>query len=456
MIEQGPYIHIGLALRGDVQVMKVLSVAALVAATFSTGTVAEAAVAPMPGAPPQVRDALADDPVPPLDGLLDLLPPDLGGLLDDVVPPFPRAQLFVDPAGDDTHDGSLGAPLRTIQAALNKALPGTQINLAAGAYHEQPRTVVSGRPGAPITIKGPEVGTDVGGRRKAVLYGVGRIFNIDHSYYTLDGFTIDGQEALRDTKFPTDLDSIAAFKDSIQAQVKDDKLIYVGSADTSRDITGVVISNMYLRRAGTECVRLRNNSHHNLVVNSLIEHCGVFGKKDPANPQRFEYHNGEGIYIGTSPKNTTQPMYKNDPSSGNVVAYNVIRTLGSECFDVKENAHDNVLVRNSCAGNTEPAIQFQGSNVELRGHSNIVRNNKIFSSAGVNVKIQPDGAEWDKGGNSVVDNEMSDAPFALQFGSLVPTGPMCGNVATTKELVFHNNTGVYGDDATAPDFTAPC
>jgi hypothetical protein len=422
--------------------MKVLPTAALVAAMFFAGPVVEA-------------QAATHAPPPPPEGLLEVVPPDLRGLLDDILPPF-RVQLHVDPAGNDANDGSAAAPLRTIQAALNKAAPGTRINLAAGEYREQPRTVVSGRPGAPIVIKGPEVGTEVSGRRKAVLYGVGRIFNIDHSHYTLDGFTIDGQEALRDVEFPTDINTITAFKDSIQGQAKDDKLIYVGSADTSRDITGVTISNMYLRRAGTECVRFRNNSHHNLVINSLIEHCGVFGKKDPARPDRFGYHNGEGVYIGTSPKNVTQPMHKNDTSSSNVVALNVIRTLGSECFNVKENAHDNVFALNSCSGNTEPAAPFQGSNVELRGHSNIVRDNKIFSSAGVGVKIKPDTAEFDKGGNVVVDNEIYDAPYAMQFASLVPPGKMCGNVVRTKELVFHNTSGEYGDGATPPDFTAPC
>jgi hypothetical protein len=370
----------------------------------------------------------------------------------EIVPLLPRTQLHVDPAGDDGNDGSAGAPLRTIQAALTRATPGTRINLAPGEYREQLQTVVGGLPWAPITIKGPEVGMSVSGRRKAVVYGTGRVFRIDHSFYTLDGFTIDGQEALKDTEFPTDITTVNAFKDSVQSKAKDSKLVYVGSSDTSRDITGIRIHNMYLTRAGTECVRLRNSSHHNTITRSLIEYCGVFGKPDG---QRFAYHNGEGVYIGTSPKSTTQPMHENDPSSRNIVAYNTIRTFGSECFNVKENAHDNVLVFNSCSDNTEPT-EFQGSNIELRGHSNTVRNNKIFSSAGVGVKIKPDGAEYDKGGNSLVDNHFSDAPFALQFNSLVPSGRVCGNVVKTKEPVFYNDTGDYGDGVTPPDLTARC
>ena len=435
-------------------VTRVISVVALVATMFFTGAVAEAA--PAGGASDKAGVTAGAD-LPPLgdEDLIDVIRSIVGEQLADVVPPLPRSQLYVDPAGNDVNDGSMKAPLRTIQAALAKATPGTRINLAPGEYHEQPRTVVNGTPDAPITIKGPQVGVEGGGRGKAVLYGTGRIFNIDHSYYILDGFTIDGQEALKDVEFPTDIRTVNEFKDSVQAKVKDGRLIYVGSADSTRDLTGIKIINMHLRRGGGECVRMRNNAHHNIIVRSLIEYCGVFGKKDPANPERFGYHNGEGVYIGTSPGSTSQPMHKNDTSSQNIVVHNTIRTFGSECFNVKENAHDNLLVNSVCSDNTEPT-EFQGSNVELRGPANIVKHNKIFSSAGVGVKIKPDSAGFDKGGNSVVNNEIGDAPYALQYNSLVPQGPMCGNVVTTKEPVFYNNTGDYGDGATPPNITDPC
>jgi hypothetical protein len=204
------------------------------------GTVAEAAAAtPEPSGSPQAHAGIGAESLPPLDDLLDILPSGLQGVLDGVLPPLlPGPQLYVDPAGDDGNDGSSGTPLRTIQAALNKATPGTRINLAAGEYREQPRTVVSGRRGAPITIKGPEVGTEADGRAKAILYGTGRVFNIDHSYYTLEGFTIDGQEQLSAAQLPTDLGAVDAFKNSVQSQVEDSKLIYIGSADTARDVTG--------------------------------------------------------------------------------------------------------------------------------------------------------------------------------------------------------------------------
>ena len=370
--------------------------------------------------------------------------------------PTPTAQLYVAPTGNDTGDGSERAPLRTIQTALDRATPGTQINLAPGDYHEKLQTKIDGMSDAPIWVKGPESGKDKSGRYLATLYGTGRIFSIDHSNYILDGFTIDGQEKLpHTTELPTDFATVDVFKDSVKELVQDSKLIYIGAGDAVRDVTGVTISNMFLARAGTECVRLRNNAHDNIIMDSVIEYCGMFGKKKDDGVERAVYHNGEGVYIGTSPKSDTQPMHANDGSSHNVVTRNTIRTFGSECFNVKENAHDNVFEDNICSDNAESS-EFQGSNIELRGHSNIIRNNEISNSAGVSVKIKSDEQEYDKGGNTVQGNRMSGAPAALQFNSTAPPGPMCGNVMTTEAMVFVNSSGDHGDGVPAPDITAPC
>ena len=44
--------------------------------------------------------------------------------------------------------------------------------------------------------------------------------------------------------------------------------------------------------------------------------------------ERYRYRNGEGVYIGTSPKSTTQPMFANDTSHDNVVRDSAIATSG--------------------------------------------------------------------------------------------------------------------------------
>ena len=362
-------------------------------------------------------------------------------------PPVATAALYVDPRGSDTDDGTAAAPLATIQAALDEATPGTVINLAPGVYRETLATVRDGAPGAPITIKGPESGKDRAGRYRAVVYGTGRVVSVNHSYYTFDGFTIDGQEKLAGTAYPTDLAAVTAFKNRVQPQVADGRLIYIGAADDTRDLTGITIHNMFLNGAGGECVRLRNNAHDNAITDSVIQYCGMFGKGD--DDERAKYHNGEGVYIGTSPNSDSQPMHANDGSSRNLVARNTIRTFGSECFNVKENAHDNVLEDNVCSDNTESA-EFDGSNIELRGHSNVVRNNEISDSAGVNIKIRSDSKKFDRGGNVVENNRISGGAAVFMLDSAVPQGRMCGNRVTTRTLTLDD------DDEPVGDITAPC
>jgi len=363
--------------------------------------------------------------------------------------PPPARSVYVDPAGSDSNDGSQGAPFQTIQAALEQATPGTTINLAPGNYYEELATVHDGLPDAPITIKGPESGKDRAGRYKATVYSASRVVNIDNSYYTLDGFTVDGQENLANTPYPTDLATIDAFKTSVQAQVSDSRLIYIGSADDVRDVTGVTIKNMFLNGGGGECVRLRNNAHGNTITDSVVQYCGMYGKGG-SDEDRTEFHNGEGIYIGTSPKSDDQPMYENDSSSNNTITNNLIRTFGSECLNVKENAHDNLFEGNVCSDNAE-SIDFDGSNVELRGFQNIVRGNVISDSAGYNVKIQSDEDEYDKGGNSIENNRISAAAAEpLKIKSSAVQGQICGNVlqSTADELI--EGEGFTGDP------TAPC
>jgi hypothetical protein len=248
----------------------------------------------------------------------------------------------------------------------------------------------------------------------------------------VEGLTVDGQPGIPVGRFPATLAGARTFKDGVQGIVANSKLIYVGYAASSRDITGVVLDNLFLHGAGGECVRLRNNAFGNIVSNSVIQWCGVASSGDDV--ARYRYHNGEGVYIGTSPKSVAQPMYASDTSHDNVVRDSVIATFGSECFQVKENAHDNRMLRVDCRANDEP-LAFGGSNVELRGDHNSIEDSVLAGSRGVNLKIASDEPRYDRGGNRFVRNRFMDAdgPHIL-FRSGQPPGEACGNTFGTSRI----------------------
>jgi Right handed beta helix region len=313
-------------------------------------------------------------------------------------------QIFVSPRGNDANTGaSSWKPLKHIQRALDRARPGTTIHLAAGIYTEQLRTKVAGRAGAPIRIVGPESGRSATTRYQAVLrYSSGAMIVVNHSHYLISGFTVDGQPGISRKSYPSkDNFPSDSFKNSVQRRAVDTKLIVIGQNPLLAGVHDVTISSMLLSGAGGECVRIRNGAYQNVVEKSLIQWCGMFRKVEPST---YAYHNGEGVYIGTSPKSLP---YTSDWSWGNVVRNNVINTHGSECFDVKENSSGNTFQGNTCAYNDEPPA-FGGSNVELRGTHNIVKGNTISFSRGWNVKVRSDPL-YQNVGNAVSGNTLSSA-----------------------------------------------
>ena len=342
---------------------------------------------------------------------------------------------FVAPTGADTNIGTSSAtPFKTIQKAVELAQPGTTITVAPGRYEEAVATKAAGTAAAPITVKGPETGKDPAGRDKAVLVSpAGRAFSINHSYWTLDGFTIDGQPKIARSDYPASpaLSQIKTFKDSVQTFIStglpravNSKLIYVGASATSADIVGTTISNMFLTGSGGECVRFRNRAADSLVVNTTIQWCGMYVSGNDTD--KYRYHNAEGVYVGTSPKSTDQPMAANDSSNGVVVKNSTINTFGSECFEVKENAHDNRLENTDCGWNDEPS-SFQGSNVELRGDHNTVLGNRLSNSRSWNLKLASDSATYDRGGNTAQGNAFSGAATYAIINRQTGSGPFCGN-----------------------------
>lgn len=307
-------------------------------------------------------------------------------------------KLFVKPDGDDNNDGrSVQSAFRSIQKAVDTANPGDTINLGSGTYFQDIITKKDGLPNSPILITGPKT---------AIVKGAGnpRVFEINHSYITLNGFTIDGLHGSSTSK--------SGYRD---------KLIYVLAKSPGKGVTNIKILNMDIKNAGGECVRLRYFAQNNEIAYNNIGPCGAidFIFADGGK-------NGEGIYIGTAPEqrdNKTNPTKDIDQSNNNWIHHNQIDTQGNECVDIKEGSEGNVVEYNNCTGQRDS----ESGGMDSRGNGNIFRYNEIFKNDGAGVRLggdkKNDGINNDVYGNIIRDNASGGIKIQRD-----PQGKICGNV----------------------------
>ena len=328
---------------------------------------------------------------------------------------------YVGPTGNDTNDGkSSSAPLKTIQKAIDLAQPGDTIHLADGVYLQDIISKYNGTASAPITIKGSSAAVVKGG-------GNSRIFEINHDYITLDGFTIDG-----------------LYGSSTSASGYRDKLIYAIGKTPGDGVAGLKVLNMTLKNAGGECLRLRYFARNNEIAYNAIGPCGIHDFVFNAGGK-----NGEGVYIGTAPEQLTDgknPTADPDQSNNNWVHHNTFNTQGNECVDIKEASSGNVIEYNKCTGQKD----LNSGGMDSRGNGNIFRNNEIYGNIGAGVRLggdtSNDGINNDVYLNNIHDNQNGGIKFQR-----TPQGKICGNT-------MFNNTGGDSVGSYGSQFnpTVPC
>ncbi|CAM9155831.1 unnamed protein product [Ectocarpus sp. 12 AP-2014] len=304
------------------------------------------------------------------------------------------------------------APGESIQAAIDLAQPGDTIELEKGMYNEELVSSRDGEEGKPITITGS---------RDAVLSGTGktgRLFEINHFYWTVNGFTIDGKmgEGEKEEDFQ-------------------DKLLYViGNRETRvikrygtefrSSIDGIVISNMHLTRASGECLRLRYFVTGAEIFGNVISNCGigdfVFGG--------MKAKNGEVIYVGTSSNQWSDGKgFSDEPDVCRFIHihHNEFRGHGNEC-QVKEASREILIEHNICATQRDP----DSACIDARNDATIVRYNLIFENDGAGVRIgghtingHEFGQQAEVYGNILHDNE--EGAIKIQTGA--GTHKICEN-----------------------------
>ncbi len=311
------------------------------------------------------------------------------------------------------------APGQSIQAALDRAQPGDTIRLQDGLYREDLHSVRDGRADAPITIIGSE---------RVVLSGAGaaRLFEINHSYLALDGFTIDGK----------------------RGSSASDKLVYVLGKRVRTPLLGLVIRNMHIGNAGGECVRLRYYVQRADIANTTIGPCGLVDF--PNGKWGGGGKNGEGIYIGTAPEQRSDgknPDASPDLSNANHIHGNTIDTEGNECVDIKEAASANLVEGNRCTGQHDP----NSGGFDSRGDGTIFRFNEVWGSAGAGIRLGGDNAS-DGTANQVYGNQLHDNAGGGVKVQRDPQAAICGNVLANNGLGASVGTfgSRYNPTATCP------
>lgn len=143
-------------------------------------------------------------------------------------------ELHVAPDGDDGADGSAGAPLKSLGAALAKAGDGASITLAAGSY---PAVQTSRRFAKPVRITGPTSGTPA----------------------TIAGLNAVGANGLSFRR--------VSFGDTVT--------LTNSAADLQRETGNVAFRRVRFTTpdARTSCLAPRNGSHDVAVVDSTFRRC---------------------------------------------------------------------------------------------------------------------------------------------------------------------------------------
>lgn len=319
---------------------------------------------------------------------------------------------YVDPSGKDTNIGTQKQPFKSIQKALSLATAGDVISLAPGEYREDIKTVRDGASDRRITLKGPKTAVLKGG-------GGGHLMDINHSFITLDGFTVDGLQG-----------------NQTQKEGYADKLIYVQGKGVRQGVTGLKIFRMKITNGGGECIRLRYFAQNNEIAYNTIGPCGVHDFKFADGGK-----NGEAIYIGTAPeqrKDGKNPTQDADESKGNWIHHNNIATEGNECVDIKEGATENIVEYNSCTGQKDP----ESGGMDSRGEKNTFRNNEIYENVGSGIRLG-----GDKKTDGIENNVYSNTIRSNKNGGIkvqrIPQGKICGNTMSSNSS--GNGVGTYGE-----------
>jgi hypothetical protein len=306
----------------------------------------------------------------------------------------------VAPNGNDSSDGSLSNPWRSLSASMKKLQAGNLLLVRGGQYRERVdvrgESVPRGTPDARITVRAYP-------GEEPLVVGMFWISNAD--YWTFDNIDVTWDTAYVNTE------------EHMVRMYKGHGWIFENS-----EISGARSYAAFLANGGTTGWTIRGNYIHNTVPsNSLSQDQLIYVAT--ASDGLIERNllvtspNGRGVKIG-------RPSAGEGLPANVIVRYNTIVDSGSGNIGVSYDAHDNQIYGNIMinAGGGYHTVHAW----HLTGQNNVVRDNIAFGSEGV---IKAGAGLVDGGGNQFVNpmldanykptnDALYDASGVLQFGHL--------------------------------------
>ena len=269
----------------------------------------------------------------------------------------PLRYIWVSPTGSDTGTGSADKPLKTIQAAVNKATAGTAIMVKAGVYYENVKlpTNAAGTEANPIWLisaGGPQAAKIV-----AVDQTVGTIYGYGTDNYVVSGFEIQG--GFRGIQFSQ---SGRDFSNMVKNVVVEGNYIHdtkedgikIGQADNAYVIGNTIVN---AGEEGIDFLAVNNGMiAYNEVSNAKSTAAAIFAKGGSTgiwiyNNYIHDIPNGDGISVGGQTEaQFFRPGYTSYEAKNVTVYDNYVEDVARRPVNVK-GAIDSKIVDNYLEGN---------------------------------------------------------------------------------------------------------
>jgi Ca2+-binding RTX toxin-like protein len=271
----------------------------------------------------------------------------------------PTKYIWVSPTGSDTATGSKASPLKTIQAAVDKATAGTAIMVTAGVYHENVKlpSKALGTADNPIWLM--SANGSQAAKIVAVDQSVSTVYGYGTDNYVIQGFEIQG--GFRGIQFSqsgrdfTNLVNNVLVIDNVVHDTKEDG-IKIGQANNAY-VIGNTVYNVV--EEGIDFLAVNKGFiSYNEVYNAKSAAAAIFAKGGSTGV--LIDHNyvhdipyGDGICIGgQTGSQYFRPGYTTYEAKNVIVTDNYVEDVARRPVNVK-GALDSKIIDNYLVGNPE-------------------------------------------------------------------------------------------------------